>query len=967
MTDYKKNLGYPLQYPFERLFPVEETPQFVIITIDDGVSDSRVKPTADYLMSIQKTDSRGCTPKITMFVSFDYTMCGLLYELYKAKHEMATHTLSHEGYPSKAQIEGGFESSVACGVPAEKVIGFRAPYLTYDQRVLDDLYALQGEYGRTLYDSSVVLDGFGPTDYGRKNYWPWKWEHAEKVIYNRATPDANPSPHIEWKNFDPEKAANMTGMWEITMPLYFEPGTNTNFYQNMDYPFSHAIMWDNFYRRYNGNRAPFHINCHSPWLEKNGASLKLWIEQLLTEHDDVFFITNKQLLEYMENPVPLSVYKQQRICDAPEYDDSYCFPENYVCNWWSEDWDNEKCACTCKEGFCRRDGACTDWNCPVPTAPVVPVAPVSIPTAPLPTPSTPLAQVPSPMVPTAPVVPTSPVVPSSPAVPTSPVSSSIWNFAIVSFTMAKFCFHQRSSNLAYSLVPQDPMTDYKNNLGYPLQYPFERLFPVEETPLFVVITIDDNLSTNRVKPTADYLMSIQKTDARGCTPKLTMFVSFDYTMCGLLYEFYKAKHEMATHTLSHEGYPSKAQIEGGFESSVACGVPAEKVIGFRTPYLTYDQRVLDDLYALQGEYGRTLYDSSVVLDGFGPTDYGRKNYWPWKWEHAEKVIYNRATPDANPSPHIEWKNFDPEKAANMTGMWEITMPLYFEPGTNTNFYQNMDYPFSHAIMWDNFYRRYNGNRAPFHINCHSPWLEKNGASLKLWIEQLLTEHDDVFFITNKQLLEYMENPVPLSVYKQQRICDAPEYDDSYCFPENYVCNWWSEDWDNEKCACTCKEGFCRRDGACTDWNCPVPTAPAAPMPAPSAPVAQAPSSVPPTASIPTQSAPVAQAPSPVPPTVSTPTPSAPVGQIPSPVPPTASIPTPSAPVAQVPSPIPPTESIPTPSAPVAQVPSPIPPTESVPTPSAPVAQAPSPVPPTASVPTPSAPVAQTAPVTQVSR
>jgi hypothetical protein len=409
MTDYKKNLGYPLQYPFERLFTVEETPQFVIITIDDGVSDSRVKPTADYLMSIQKTDYRGCTPKITMFVSFDYTMCGLLYELYKAKHEMATHTLSHEGYPSKAQIDGGFKSQVACGTPANEVIGFRTPYLTYDQRVLDDLYALQGEYGRTLYDSSVVVDAFGPTDYGRKNYWPWKWEHAQKVTYNRATPFATPSPHIEWKNFDPVKASNMKGMWEIPMPLYFEPGKDVNYYQNMDYPFSHEIMWDNFYRRYNGNRSPLHINIHAPWLEKNGASLKLWIEQLLTERDDVFFITNKQLLEYMENPVPLSVYKQQRICDAPGYDDSYCFPKNYACNWWSEDWDNENCACTCKAGFCRRDGTCTDWNCPVPTAPVAPIAPVTPPTAPAP------VRAPSPVtVPTAPspvTVPTAPVAP----------------------------------------------------------------------------------------------------------------------------------------------------------------------------------------------------------------------------------------------------------------------------------------------------------------------------------------------------------------------------------------------------------------------------------------------------------------------------------------------------------------------------------------------------------------------------
>lgn len=157
----------------------------------------------------------------------------------------------------------------------------------------------------------------------------------------------------------------MAGMWEIPMPFYYEPGTDVSYYQNMDYPFSLEIMNDNFSRRYNGNRSPLWINCHAPWLGEYGADLKTWIEGILDQHNDVYFITNKQLLEYMKNPVSKEEFAASQLCTDASYDDSFCFPDGYRCEW-NEKWDAATCECVCADGYCSLDGTCVQpgvWGC----------------------------------------------------------------------------------------------------------------------------------------------------------------------------------------------------------------------------------------------------------------------------------------------------------------------------------------------------------------------------------------------------------------------------------------------------------------------------------------------------------------------------------------------------------------------------------------------------------------------------
>jgi hypothetical protein len=94
-----------MRNPFTALMATTEIPQFITLTFSGGLSISRVNAIRKYVMNV--TDSRGCSPKFTAFVSFDYTNCELVQGIYRGGHELASHTLQHSVFPSKDQIEDG--------------------------------------------------------------------------------------------------------------------------------------------------------------------------------------------------------------------------------------------------------------------------------------------------------------------------------------------------------------------------------------------------------------------------------------------------------------------------------------------------------------------------------------------------------------------------------------------------------------------------------------------------------------------------------------------------------------------------------------------------------------------------------------------------------------------------------------------------------------------------------------------
>lgn len=72
--------------------------------------------------------------------------------------------------------------------------------------------------------------------------------------------------------------------------------------------------------------------------------------------------------------------------------------------------------------------------------------------------------------------------------------------------------------------------------------------------------------------------------------------------CGYARGLHKRGHEIATHTVTHAGLRwferdgIEEEIGGARDDIVKCGIPAEDVVGFRTPYLADKPEVRETLY-----------------------------------------------------------------------------------------------------------------------------------------------------------------------------------------------------------------------------------------------------------------------------------------------------------------------------------------------------------------------------------
>jgi hypothetical protein len=111
---------------------------------------------------------------------------------------------------------------------------------------------------------------------------------------------------------------NLPGVWEIPMYAVLD---NASVPQLMDVYLSgtpaDVTTWSqtNFDRHYNGNRQPFGIYVH-PSADKAGVVSFI---QSLVSKPDVWFVTNDQLLQWMQNPVPASQLANQSYmqCQKP--------------------------------------------------------------------------------------------------------------------------------------------------------------------------------------------------------------------------------------------------------------------------------------------------------------------------------------------------------------------------------------------------------------------------------------------------------------------------------------------------------------------------------------------------------------------------------------------------------------------------------------------------------------------------
>ncbi|EFN51596.1 hypothetical protein CHLNCDRAFT_139978 [Chlorella variabilis] len=294
---------------------VANTPQFILFTHDDAVLSS----THELMKSV--TDGRsfsGCPATATLFVATQIgNDCDLMMDLYNSGYEVADHTQTHETLKGlkesklEEEVLGARSDLVACGVPQGDVAGMRAPFLNSDAAVRQVL----SENG-FLYDSSLIEEGKGASlskGMGDR-VWPFQMDGGVPI-------------NCDW--FGDSQQCSTSESWPGLFEVPVWQLLNDDGVWSMDYGQSpsadaYRVLKNAFDAAYSGNRAPLPIFIHTPWLEEHAGDVKRFLGEAAARggggsggggvcedevsdpeaYPNVYMVTIRQLLAWMQNPVP---------------------------------------------------------------------------------------------------------------------------------------------------------------------------------------------------------------------------------------------------------------------------------------------------------------------------------------------------------------------------------------------------------------------------------------------------------------------------------------------------------------------------------------------------------------------------------------------------------------------------------------------------------------------------------------
>ncbi|KAF7340971.1 hypothetical protein MSAN_02082500 [Mycena sanguinolenta] len=280
---------------------------FVVFTADDAVQSYTIDAVNQFLAHRQNPN--GCVPRMTYYTSLNYTNYTLVTDWFVAGNEIADHTMTHVGTPPADEINGNLIAlNALAGIPLKSIIGFRAPFLEYSVDTLKLLYAA----GFTYESSSA--SAIPVTDPGTDAFWPYTLDNGM----------ANDCLEV---NNSCKGQPVLPGFWEFPMYAFFDSAgaagphlmdpwldiaagnTAINDSATLEY------MKNTFTAHYNGNRQPIglythpvHLSTTYPGVNPSNSTINMINEFLdwAQEQQDVWIVSNEQILAWVQNPVPVS-------------------------------------------------------------------------------------------------------------------------------------------------------------------------------------------------------------------------------------------------------------------------------------------------------------------------------------------------------------------------------------------------------------------------------------------------------------------------------------------------------------------------------------------------------------------------------------------------------------------------------------------------------------------------------------
>ncbi|KAK6179904.1 hypothetical protein SNE40_012154 [Patella caerulea] len=276
---------------------IKKYPQIVYFGFDDAVT-SIMANHYRYLFPPDRKNPNNCPITMSLYIQHKYTDYAIVNEMYKAGMEIGVHSVTHNNIDTKAKLldeatQQRLNLHKRAKVPLDEIVGWRSPNL---KTAGDDQPDILQQIGYT-YDVSLT---YTRRVLGDTKPLPYTLDYGNPMPCMIEPCPLKGSPH---KGFWEIPINSLTGIKQQYPCPYVDGCYNRP--ENGEEAFQY--LYQNFADYYEGNREPLGFHMHAAWFETlhNKLGMDRFIKYMVSL-PDVYIVTAKQMLDWVQNPVPIS-------------------------------------------------------------------------------------------------------------------------------------------------------------------------------------------------------------------------------------------------------------------------------------------------------------------------------------------------------------------------------------------------------------------------------------------------------------------------------------------------------------------------------------------------------------------------------------------------------------------------------------------------------------------------------------
>jgi len=287
---------------------VSDLPQMISLSFNGAVNGENIGIYQE-IFKKDRVNPNGCTVKGTFFVSHKYTNYSAVQELHRLGQEIGTFSISSSDsaeYWSQGSEETWAREMAGnrkilelfSNITDSSIFGVRAPLLKTGG---NNQFSMMN-YSFFSYDSSITVP------LSDKPVWPYTLDYrVPHPCHNNNCPTESfpiweiPINELDRRE-DPTFDEQLTGCGLVS--------SCTNVQEVSQF---RTLLEYNFKRHYTTNRAPLVLAFNPSWLVLNKGfvqELSNWMDSVLSQQNDVYFVTGTEILLWMTEPTALLDIKE---------------------------------------------------------------------------------------------------------------------------------------------------------------------------------------------------------------------------------------------------------------------------------------------------------------------------------------------------------------------------------------------------------------------------------------------------------------------------------------------------------------------------------------------------------------------------------------------------------------------------------------------------------------------------------